>query len=184
MLSRFRSLRLPAPWWRVCGHVLLVAAALAAIFWICTFNIFDRDFWWHITAGKLLLSSGWIAVDPFAYTREGLPYLATHEWLAQIALSLIYQTFGSTGIILFRGVIASTSVGLLLLIAPRRIFPNILLAVWGVVIAKGSFLERPPLFTFVIFAAFLLLAFRWLDAYTLKRRAWIAAHLHAPPLLT
>lgn len=183
MLLPFRPLRLPAPWLRTCASVLLIGAAVAAIFWVCTFKIFDRDFWWHITAGKLLLTSGWIAVDPFAYTRDGLPYLATHEWLAQIILSLIYQTFGSTGIILFRGVIASLSVGLLLLIAPRRIFPNILLAVWGVVIAKGSFLERPQLFTFVIVAAFLLLSFRWLDARTLKQRAWMSAAFLALQLL-
>ncbi len=183
MLSRFRFLRLSVPWLRACASALLIGAALAAIFWVCTFKIMDRDFWWHITAGKLLLTSGWIAVDPFAYTREGLPYLATHEWLAQIVLSLIYQTFGSTGIILFRGVIASLSVGLLLLIAPRRIFPNILLAVWGVVIAKGSFLERPQLFTFVIVAAFLLLSFGWLDARTLKKRAWIGAAFLALQLL-
>ena len=152
---------------------LCIICGVLAIFWVCTFKIMDRDFWWHITAGKMLLSSGWITLDPFAYTRDGLPYLATHEWLAQIILSVIYQTFGSTGIILFRGVIASLSVWLLLLLAPRRLFPNVLLAVWAVVIAKGSFLERPQLFTFVIFCAFLLLAFRWLDADTAKRRRWI-----------
>ncbi len=157
--------------------VTLLSAAIAAIFWICTFKIMDRDFWWHITAGNVLLSSGWIALDPFAYTRDGLPYLATHEWLAQIFLSVFYQTFGSTGIILFRGVVASLSVGLLLLLAPRRLFPNVLLAVWAVVIAKGSFLERPQLFTFMIFAAFLLLAFRWLDAETVQRRRWMCAAL-------
>lgn len=157
------------------SNLIIYLFALASIFWVCTFKIMDRDFWWHITAGKMLLSSGWITLDPFAYTRDGLPYLATHEWLAQIILSVIYQTFGSTGIILFRGVVASLSVGLLLRLAPRRLFPNVLLAVWAVVIAKGSFLERPQLFTFIIFCAFLLLAFRWLDAETVQRRRWICA---------
>ncbi len=117
-----------------------------------------------------MLSSGWISIDPFAYTRDGLPYLATHEWLAQIVLSLIYSTFGSTGIILFRSLVACLSVGMLLFLGPRRLFPTIILGVWGVVIAKGSFLERPQLFTFVIFTAFILLAFRYLDAQTFIQR--------------
>lgn len=164
----------------VCAY----AVAAAAVFWICTFKIMDRDFWWHITAGKVMLEQGrLILTDPFAYTRAGLPYLATHEWLAQIPLHLIYSWAGSTGIILFRGVIACTCMALLLQLSQRFRYLYLALAVWAVVITKGSFLERPQLFTFVIFAACILLAFRFLDALTLRRRLAIAAGFVALQIL-
>ncbi len=167
--------------WLRRGSVL---AGFAAVFWVCTFHIMDRDFWWHITAGDIMLHTHRIPVtDPFAFTRAGEPYLATHEWLAQIVLALVFQVSGSTGIILLRGIVALLSVGLLLLLNRARSFPNILLAVWAVVIAKGSFLERPQLFTFVFFSAFLLLAFRFLDAESQRQRLRICMAFVAMELL-
>ena len=165
----------PSPYALRWGKRLCIVACFAAIFWICTFKIMDRDFWWHVTAGDIMLHTHQrIQVDPFAHTRAGEPYLATHEWLAQIILSLLFTTFGATGIILLRGMIASICMGLLLLLNRRRVFPNILLAVWAVVITKGSFLERPQLFTFVFFALFLLLSFTFLDAQSLRTKLRIS----------
>lgn len=71
---------------RVLGLSAL-ALFLGSAVLLCAFKILDRDFWWHITAGEMMWRSGHlIAIEPFAYTREGLPYLATHEWLAQLFL--------------------------------------------------------------------------------------------------
>ncbi len=157
-------------------RLLAYAAGAAAIFWVCTFKIMDRDFWWHITAGEVMLQTGRIiSVDPFAYTREGLPYYASYEWLSQILLSLLYGSGGPVAVILFRGVVACTCSGLLLQLARRPGFVHGLLAVWAVVITKGSFLERPQLFTFVLFSGFLLLAFRFLDADAPRVRLRICA---------
>lgn len=159
---------------RLLPFFLLLLGA-AAIFWICTFKIMDRDFWWHVKAGEIMLDTHrLIQTDPFAFTRAGLPYLATHEWLAQIVLALIYAIFGPAGIILFRGIIASACVGLLLLLGRKGLFWNVLLAVWAIVITKGSFLERPQLFTFLFFALFLLLAFTYLDAPSRRARLSVA----------
>ncbi len=136
----------------------------------------DRDFWWHITAGEIMFRSRHILrVDPFAHTREGLPYLASYEWLSQIILYGIYRIGGYTGMILFRGCIASASAGLLLLLTKKIRFAYIALAVWAIVITKGSFLERPQLFTFVLFSLFTLLAFRFLDAETSRQRTIIGS---------
>ncbi|MEK7219003.1 MAG: tetratricopeptide repeat protein [Patescibacteria group bacterium] len=161
----------------------LLLLAAGAVFWICTFKIMDRDFWWHITAGNIMLQTGRIIpTDPFAYTRAGLPYLATHEWMAQIILAMVFRASGAAGIILLRGIVASACLGLLLLLGRRFSVSNVLLGVWAVVITKGSFLERPQLFTFLLFALFLLLAFRFLDAPSRRTRlriciAFIVAEL-------
>ncbi len=150
--------------------------AITAVVWICTFKIMDRDFWWHIKAGEIFVTTQqWITTDPFAYTRTGLPYLATHEWLAQILLYLVYHLAGPTGIILFRALIACVSMALLLALGRRKNIAFLVLGVWAIVMTKGSFLERPQLFTFVLFAAFLFLAFRFLDATSNRLRQKICA---------
>lgn len=150
---------------------LLLLAGAAAVFWICTFKLMDRDFWWHITAGKMILESwSMIDTDPFAHTRAGLPYLATHEWLAQIILWLIYDVTGATGMILFRGIVACAALGMLLSLCTRYWLFCTSLAVWAAVITKGSYLERPQLFTFLFFAAFIVLAFRFLDSTEFRSR--------------
>lgn len=157
-------------------NVILLILGVVAIFWICTFKIMDRDFWWHITAGEIIFRSRHILrVDPFAYTREGLPYLASYEWLSQIFLFGIYHIGGSTAIILFRGVVASSCIGILLMLTKKLRFAYIVLGVWAVVITKGSYLERPQLFTFVLFSIFTLLAFRYLDAETRRQRTIIGS---------
>jgi hypothetical protein len=59
---------------------VVIFTALAFTVWICAFKIMDRDFWWHSKAGEILVREHrWITTEPFAYTREGKPYLATHE---------------------------------------------------------------------------------------------------------
>lgn len=167
-------------WLTVSAWIL----GVLAIFWVCTYKVMDRDFWWHITAGKILLDTHrMILIDPFAYTREGLPYLATHEWLAQILLYIIHASGGYTALILFRGVIACASMGLLLSLTKHKRIAYLILAVWAIVMTKGSFLERPQLFTFVIFAAFLLLAFRFLDAQSMRTRRRLCAGFVALELL-
>lgn len=150
---------------------LLVAACLV---WVCAFKIFDRDFWWHVTAGKVMWQTGsLIQIDPFAYTREGMAYLATHEWMAQLVLFGVMDWFGVNGIIVFRTVMCILTFGLLLCISPRRIWPLGFLAVYAANMVRGGFLERPQLFTFVIFAAMLLLACRFLETENWRRKVWL-----------
>lgn len=155
-------------------YVALIAGA-CAIFWVCTFKIMDRDFWWHITAGKIMFSTHRIIdIDPFAHTREGMKYFASYEWASQILLWLLYRTGGFTAVILFRGLIATTCIATLLTLTKKRRFAYVLLGVWAMVITKGSFLERPQLFTFALFSVALVLAFRFLDAETPQIRRNLA----------
>lgn len=154
---------------------LLFLLGVSAIFWTCTYKIMDRDFWWHITAGDIFFHTHQLLrIDPFSHAREGLPYLASYEWLSQIILYLLYHWGSFTGIILFRGLVATTCIGILLLLTKNVRIAFVVLGVWAIVMTKGSFLERPQLFTFVLFSLFTLLAFRFLDAETEKKRRYIA----------
>lgn len=158
-------------------HWSFLALALAAFALLCRFKILDRDFWWHITAGKMMWQQGGlIETEPFAYTRAGLPYVATHEWLAQLLLYAAYAAGGAMGMIALRTAMMAATFSALLAIDPRRIWPNAALAVAGAGAALGTFLERPQLFTFLITALQLLLATRYLstdDETRHGKRGWL-----------
>src|SRR3989338_5971679 len=139
--------------------LLAVAVVVVFVFWICAFRIFDADFFWHVTAGRLMRQTGGlITVDPFAYTREGLPYLANHEWLAQIILSLVFDLFGSTGVILLRSILVATTILLVLLIVKKNLRIYAPLGMFAALTIRSGAMDRPHLWTWVMVAMFLFLS--------------------------
>src|SRR6185503_1506952 len=82
---------------------LSVVAFTGLVAFLCAFKIDDLDVWYHLKAGELMVRTGaLIRTDPFAYTREGQPYLYTYEWLSQIILYLLHAAGGATALILLR----------------------------------------------------------------------------------
>lgn len=119
-----------------------------------TYATGNTDFWWHIKAGEIMRTTGqWITTDPFAWTRNGLPYLATHEWLAQIFLSLAWDTGGAYGVIALRIVLLAACVFLPLLIERKKIWMTAPVAVIAAIGLRGGITDRPQLFTFIAFSA-------------------------------
>lgn len=139
-------------------------AALAFLAWLFTFKIVDSDFWWHVEAGELLWNTkSMIRVDPFAYTREGLPYLARHEWLAQLLLYGVYSLGGPFGIVLLRIAAAAATFGILLSLDRRNLWPNAFLCLAAAIVMRQGFIERPQIFSNVLFAFVLTQGLRLLD---------------------
>lgn len=154
---------------------LLFAVVAIAIFSICTFKILDRDFWWHIKAGEIMVNTHHlISTDPFAYTRAGQPYVSTHEWLAQVMLYGVWSLGGATGEILFRGFLVATACIIILCIRPKNIWPNALFVLAAAYANRPSFMDRPQLFSFVFFACFLYAAFWYLRG---AERRWLLPFL-------
>ena len=155
----------------------LLVIGLGFVVYICAFKLLDRDFWWHITAGKIMVDTGrLISTEPFAYTREGLPYLANHEWLAQIVLYLLYATGGSVAIVLFRTAAMAITVSLLFFIDTKRAWLSVPLGVLVANAIRPAFIERPQLLTFMFFSVGLLLMFRTLEILNsrpLVKREWL-----------
>lgn len=148
---------------KIAAWAMVVVAALF-IGYICSFSILDRDFWWHIKAGEIMTETkSLISVEPFAYTREGQPYLATQSYLAEIALYAIHAVFGVNGIIVFRTLAMLVVFGLLLLVDKKHAWLTSLLVILAANAAQPAFIERPQLFTFILFALFVFLAFRTLE---------------------
>lgn len=155
-------LRSPAARRTIATGALLFMTAF--VIGICTFKMLDRDFWWHITAGKIMVTEQrWIDLDPFAYAREGMEYISTHEWLAQVVLYLVHASGGITGIIVFRTILIAMAAAFVLAIDRKRLWPNVFIAAYAVNAARPGFMDRPQLFTFVLLAAFVWLACHILD---------------------
>lgn len=130
--------------------------SVVSIFFICTFKILDRDFWWHVKSGEIMWNTGKLIVtDPYAHTRIGQPYLSSHQWLAQLAFYGVWNAGGPVGEILFRGALVTTAFLLLLWIDKKRIWPNFFIILIAAYFNRPSFMDRPQLFSFVFFCAFL-----------------------------
>ncbi len=106
---------------------------------------------------------GWITTDPFAFTREGAPYLASQSWLSEIIMSIVYDLSNITGIIFFRILLTLLALGTLLMIDKKRIFPNAFIVMAAVIALRSTLLDRPQMFTFVMLSITLFLTFKLLD---------------------
>ncbi len=152
------------------GGMLIVFAVAA-----CAFKLMDLDIWWHLKAGEILWNTKqMIGTDPFAFTRDGLPYIARHEWLAQVVFYLVHHVGGDTALILLRTVLALLAVSLPLLIRPSRTLFVVPLAAWVLVSGRALLMDRPQLFTFVLMGGFLLICLSYLlsDAAGSPRSRW------------
>ena len=156
----------------------LAVLSLVIVWYICAFYVIDIDVWWHIAAGRIIRSTGeLIQFEPFAYTRSGQPYLATQSWLAQIILSFVYDIFGAKGLIILRSICITLAV-LPAFLLQRRVWVMAPLVVYAVASMRPVILDRPQLFSFVIFAMCLYLAVLWLrDSLSTKAYLLLAGVL-------
>ncbi len=142
--------------------LLAWAAALVAVYSLRTA---DADLWGHLCYGKLFLNNGGrIVPDPFAYTTEGRQW-SNHEYLAQMALAQVSLWFGSPGLIGLKCVLGVLAVlclyGCLRTVtAEPRLWAPLLMLVSQSLCRWYQF--RPQLFTYVLFAFFVLILFRYL----------------------
>jgi hypothetical protein len=60
-------------------------------------RIADTDLWGHIAFGRLFLQTGAVSHDPFNYSVPGHAW-AVHEWMAELTMARIYDSFGILGL--------------------------------------------------------------------------------------
>ncbi len=137
-------------------------AAVAVVLLAYAVRQADPDLWGHITYGKLWLSQGVVATDPYSYTSGGIPWIG-HEIGAEIVSYLAYACGGSFGLCAFK-----TAVGLLVALVLWRTLPQGFRRTWlGLSVCVAAMhivslylLIRPQLFTYVCTALCSLILFR------------------------
>lgn len=148
--------------------MLVPAAVAAVVFAVLCFQqqlFFDGDTGWHLANGRLILATGRVPVtDPFSFTRPGAPWV-THEWLAEVAMQLVFRAGGWAGLAIMFGA-AAASLCLILGRAFSRWLPpvRVLIALLLVAIVLAPFaLARPHLLAWPILAAWTLMLMRASD---------------------
>lgn len=147
--------------YRPLVQCLVYAYALNAF----TFVYADPDLYGHITYGGEIWNSGKIPdTDPYAYTSNG-PWI-NHEWLMEVLFFLIYDVWGSTGLMMFRLILGVSIIHLLSNLYFSK--SNNLLAyafhfiLLTHVIAFG-FAMRPQLATYFFLPVMMYLVYRFFD---------------------
>jgi hypothetical protein len=77
-------------------HLWGLVALMGIFIFVNTHPIRPYDFWWHIAAGREIVTNGTIpTVDVYSYTEAGQPYPSYQMyWLMEIALYSIYKLGG------------------------------------------------------------------------------------------
>jgi hypothetical protein len=147
--DRSRTLR----WLQQASLLVFVVSTAVYNTWI---PAADNDLWGHVHFGRVILESGRLpAVNEFSYTAPQYPWI-NHEVLAECALALAFDRFGSAGLLGLKVAVGLATLALLAAVVTRRTtsFAAVALSLIlsGALISPG-FLARPQIFTFLAVAA-------------------------------
>src|SRR5262249_13365131 len=74
----------------------------------------NSDLWFHLAVGRLLAEGKFsFGIDPFAYTTEGV-YWVAHAWLFDLTLYGLYGLVGGAGLVVLKALVVAALAGLLL----------------------------------------------------------------------
>ncbi len=164
--------------------------ALVGIFvFINTHPIRPQDFWWHITIGREILSTGKIpTIDIYSYTAAGQPYPSYQMfWLMEITLYEIYKLGGPSLVIFLYSVMITAAYGIIFWIC-QSTSKSFRIAAFGLLLAAALGLNdwnvRPQGITFLLASLFLLAILQirrtrrwiWLLIFPLAMLVWVNSH--------
>jgi hypothetical protein len=156
------------PW----GATALILSFLVAFSFGFTPIRSTQDDFWHLKAGQLQIEQGLPihGPEPFSYNDPGHSW-HNHEWLAQRIFYRIYawgsQTDFFSGmfrLIVFKSLVVGLTFALVTWAVRRRGTHWILAALMGIIaaeISRRTIYIRPPLFSYFLFAGFLLCLHEW-----------------------
>ena len=123
--------------------------------------ITNNDLFLHLKTGEVVLETHAVPLpDDYSALARGRPYVA-HEWLAAGLFRLVLGALGFNGLVLMKVFVAFGVAGLLYA-AARRLGASPAAAVsclaFVMILAASRFMERPHIFTYLLTAAFIMLA--------------------------
>ena len=170
-------------------HIWGLTALVGIFIFINTHPIRPHDFWWHITVGHEILTTGKIpAVDIYSYTANGQAYPSYQMfWLMEIMLYRIYQ-LGGPALVVFIHSLIITSAYILIFAICKLTSKSWRIAAFGVLFAAALGLNdwnvRPQGITFLLASLYLLAIYEyrenrqrgWLLVFPLGMLVWVNSH--------
>ncbi len=131
----------------------MFALTVAGVFGILTTarGLVDSDYYWHITAGRLVAERGVLSTDPFSYTWGGQAWVM-HEWLGELVMYWLIAGVG-VGVSTFLFGVISISGPLVLAWALR---------IWGVALLPLTIVTSLVVYLFASYATIRPQAISWL----------------------
>ncbi len=115
----------------------------------------DNDLWWHLRLGQHILdTSEPLYLDHFSFTRDGnLHY--NHSALAQVAMVIIWNLAGLSGMSLFTALMALTAMFFAYRSSTGNVYMRGFLLVLAAATAASFWSPRPQMFSFLLAAVLL-----------------------------
>lgn len=141
----------------------LLFAALLALLGVAVSHVHSFDIFWQLQSGRYILETkSFIYTDIFSLAADAPRF--EHCWLHDILFYGAYLLGGYGGISVLKGVLVAATAGALA--AAARIRGSSWLAILfilppAVLLTRGGWLERPQLWSFLLFALFVLLLERF-----------------------
>ncbi len=166
---------------------LLAAAGIAWVLFVAFSFAFtplraSQDEWWHLKAGKWIVENGRLPQnDLFTYTAADMRW-HNHEWLAQVIFYRVFAWGGRNALgdvralVLFKALLVAATFALVVRLAwhHARSWPvALLVALAGADMSHRTIFPRPPVFSYLIFAAWLLALYQWKAGRLRGRWLWL-----------
>ncbi|PKO18798.1 hypothetical protein CVU37_05315 [candidate division BRC1 bacterium HGW-BRC1-1] len=159
----------------------------------------SHDEWWHLKTGQWILDHHRLPLnDIFTYTGENIRW-HNHEWLSQILFYKIYEWGDRHAIGDLRAMLTFRAFVVALTFALVAVAARIASRSWGVAalvgvvmadISRRAISPRPPILSYLLFAAFLIVLMQWKRGRLRGRWLWalpvvsvLWANLHGMVLL-
>jgi hypothetical protein len=139
------------------GPTVIFLVALAGVIVAITAakGLADPDYFWHVTAGKLIATSGIPSTDPFSFTWAGKPW-TPHEWLSELLIYQVVRAFGSGAVLVLFGLIGAATIGVMALVLRRhgvRTLAVIAACVVAALVLSPYLTVRPQVISWLMLAA-------------------------------
>jgi tetratricopeptide (TPR) repeat protein len=153
--------------------ILATVALFVLIGSLCLTRITDTDIWWHLATGDEIRRTGDApSAEMHSYTALGRRWIDIH-WLFQSGISLLYEKGGFGALTAFRAAIILALFGLLY--ARGRRWAGPILVGWVLFLAalacQERFLVRPEIVSWILMAIVLAALDRALETDSAGRRA-------------
>ena len=134
------------------------------IFYWFSYPEVDPDLWGHLFFGREILEGGNLpSQNLYSYTAPEYPWI-NHEWLAEVVFYALFRFLGSPGLILLKVAVGGGIIWILDRCIRKKV-PSLLVRtltlVWIMAILSPGFNIRPQLFTYLFFAVFVFLFYRY-----------------------
>ena len=148
--------------------VSLILAFISLLGGITITKIADYDFWWHLNLGREIFAQKTpFILDKFSYTFQGMPQF-NGEWLADLILYLSYISGEWFGVAFLKFALISLTSFLLARAmlhlqenSSKNLIAILLTLVVYIFAIRFRLFIRPFLFSYVFFASFLVILFKY-----------------------